>query len=231
MACNCLIVDDEAPARSLLRAYVQRTPGLQLVAECKNASQAQDALANHAVHLLFLDIQLPDMLGTDLARSLPPAMRVIFTTAYPQFALEGFDLHAMDYLLKPIAYPRFQQAVEKALQWLQALPGNPGPPTSNDLYLRVDRRFYRVPVNQILYIRSDSEYAIYHTAEKRYMVLDALKRIAEELPPEFFRVHRSYIVNLQYATSLRGNRLLVAKQEIPIGKNYRQLVEQRFQQL
>jgi DNA-binding LytR/AlgR family response regulator len=228
MAIPCLIVDDEAPARALLQAYVARTPALTLVGLCKNGQQALDQLALHPVQLVFLDIQMPDMLGTDLARHLPPHTRVIFTTAYPQFAVEGFDLQATDYLLKPIPYPRFQQAVARALQWLQpAVATATSPPLL--LSLKGDRRIDQVEAAAVHYIQSDSEYARYHTADKRYLVLDTLKRLATELPPDFLRVHRSYIVNMRHATALRGNRILLGRQEIPIGKNYRHIVERHFQ--
>jgi DNA-binding LytR/AlgR family response regulator len=225
MPLNCLIVDDEAPARSLLSAYLTRTPGLALVAACKHVRAAEAALAAHPVQLIFLDVQMPDMLGTDFARCLPRGLRVVFTTAYPQFALEGFDLHATDYLLKPISYPRFRQAVDKALQLTQA--PLPAPPA--EICIRIDRHTERIPADAVRYIRSDSEYVVYHTAAKRHMVLGSLQRLAEELPPAFMRVHRSYIVNMQHVQALRSNHLLIGKTTLPIGRSYRQAVEQRFQ--
>ena len=225
MPLNCLIVDDEAPARSLLSAYVARTPGLELVAACKHVHAAEEVLSSNPVQLIFLDVQLPDMLGTEFARRLPSALHVVFTTAFPQFALEGFDLRATDYLLKPISYPRFRQAVDKALQLAQ-VSHTPAPA---EICIRKDRQTERFPAEEVRYIRSDSEYVVYHMADKRHMVLGSLQRLAEALPPTFMRVHRSYIVNLQHVHALRSNHLLIGKTTLPIGRSYRQAVAQRFQ--
>ena len=228
---NCLIVDDEELARRLVRSYCDRLPELRVVGEAVNPVAALPLLRAQRVDILFLDIQMPQMTGLDLLRTLrnPPA--VIFTTAYAEYALEGYELDVVDYLVKPFAFERFVRAVDKVREY--RLPGKPGTRTPSQekrtyQLVRADRKTYRIPHAEILYVESMREYVAYYTAAGRTLSLGSLKQLEEELPDNFLRVHKSFIVAADRVTALEGNQLRIGETLIPIGGSYRDEVKHRL---
>jgi len=225
MQLRCLIVDDEPPAIKVLLSYVENVDNLEVVGTCYSALEAMQLLKQHSVDLIFLDIKMPRLLGTELIRTLRNPPRVIFTTAHKDYALEGFDLDAVDYLLKPFSFERFLKAVNK-LGANAAEPAVVAPaPTSSTpfLYFRVDRKMVRVGLDEIVYIESLKDYIrIVRTAEKPLVMKKSISSIEEMLPENgFIRIHRSFIVSIEKVTAYTQHDIEIGGQEIPIGKLYR----------
>jgi len=228
MSIRCIILDDEQPARRLLESYCERHPQLEVVGSFKNPLEALTPLSEGKADLLFLDIQMPELKGTDLLRSLPHPPQVILTTAYQQYALEGFDLHVADYLLKPFTFDRFLQGVAKATKLMDRPDTETTESTPDHLYLRSEHKVFKVALADIYYIEGQQEYVKYHTRTGRIMVLDSLKRLEVSLPEGFIRIHRSYIANLAHAQTLASSSLTVQETELPIGKSYKEFVQKAF---
>lgn len=225
----CLAVDDEPPALEVLKKYIQSVHSLELAGTCCDAIEALSFLQNHPVDLLFLDIQMPQLLGTDLIRTLKKPPKVIFTTAFRKFAVEGFELNAVDYLLKPISFERFIKAVNKVMDTsLQVSEANfNGNNKSNNhvesfISLRADRKNLKVSLNDILYIESLKDYIKVITISKTIITKQSISSIEEMLPKEsFIRIHRSYIVSLNKIESYTNELIGIAKQELPISRMYK----------
>ncbi|WP_216824407.1 LytTR family DNA-binding domain-containing protein [Emticicia sp. TH156] len=226
-----MIVDDEPIARDILQNYFQRVPELELVKSCRNATEAYEGLYSHPVDLLFLDIQMPIITGTEFLRSLRNPPLVIFTTAYANYAVEGFDLNSVDFLLKPITFERFYQAIQKATERLslKRFPMRRPDDVPNYLFIRQDTRLVRVEHSSIYYIQAERDFCSVFLKDKRLLAGLHLKLFEQQLPPEeFVRVHRSYIVNLKRIHAIKGNMIELENAELPIGTGYR---EQLFQKL
>jgi DNA-binding LytR/AlgR family response regulator len=236
MTIRCLIVDDEQYARKLLADYISRTAGLELVAQCRNAMEALQVLRSHSVDLMFLDIQMPDLTGVDLLKSLQTKPVVIFTTAYSEYALEGYQLDVIDYMVKPITFERFIQGVNKAAEFIRmkteaAKTGSEPFKSGEDEFinLKADYKIYKVRINDILYVEGLREYVSFYTSERRYIVLESLKNLEVRLPAgQFVRVHKSYIVNARKIESLHGNIIEIGKAEIPVGNSYAAKVKEKL---
>ncbi|MCB2408794.1 LytR/AlgR family response regulator transcription factor [Hymenobacter lucidus] len=231
MKLRCLLVDDEPPALEVLQSYIQEVSHLELVATCGNALQAFDVLQQQPVDLLFLDIKMPKMLGTDFLRSLRHPPQVIFTTAYRDYAYEGFELNAVDYLLKPVSLERFLKAVAKAGKTDQsAEAAHPASPTNPDafLYFRIDRKMVKVVLRDVLYVEGLKDYVKIHTAQGPPLVVKQTINGMEEKLSEsnFLRIHRSFIVALDKVRTYSARHIEVAAQELPIGRLFRQRVEE-----
>jgi len=231
---RCLVVDDEELARALLQNYIGRMPNLELVASCANPLEAMSVLQQQAVDLLFLDIQMPELTGIEFLRTLTHKPLVIFTTAYAEFALDGYALDVTDYLLKPFSFERFLQAVNKAAAHLHVRAVGPAEtpegetPAKDFILVKADHKVYRLKLDDILYIQSMREYVAFHTPSGRLLSLHALKNLEEELPAErFIRIHKSYIVAIDKIDTLEGNLVHVGKEKLPIGANYRDAVLRR----
>ncbi|WP_247236665.1 LytTR family DNA-binding domain-containing protein [Telluribacter sp. SYSU D00476] len=230
---RCLLVDDEPPALTVLQSHITYVPNLEVVAECHSAMAAFGVLQQQAIDLMFLDIKMPQLLGTDFLRSLRNPPKVIFTTAYKEFALDGYELDVVDYLLKPIPLERFLKAIQKAVPWgnqpLPSLPSlEPSTPSVADkyLYFRADRRMLKVMLKDILYIESLKDYVKIMTPNGQLVVKQTISSLAEMLPEDhFLRVHRSYIVALDKITSFSQGQICVNHVEIPIGRHYKQIVD------
>lgn len=233
---NVLIVDDEFLARKLLQGYVEKIEDLHLVGTAQNAAEAFSMVKEQQIDILLLDIHMPDLNGIELARTLPNIPAFIFTTAYSEYALESYDVSAVDYLLKPIAFPRFEAAIEKAINKLKSMANNaeqketevaaemPQEPASNKTYLLVkaDYRLYKVNFDDLLYIEGQHEYVSFYTREKRITALYSLKNLEEQLPADqFIRVHKSYIVSINEIQEIEPLSITVAGQKLPIGGSYR----------
>ena len=231
---RCLVVDDEELARTLLKNYIERLPNLELVATCANPVEASSVLQESKVDLLFLDIQMPELTGIEFLQTLPEKPIVVFTTAYAEYALEGYALDITDYLLKPFSFERFLQAVNKSIAIIQAKanaagPGKTDPDHSKDFILvKADHKIHRLKYTDILYIQSMREYVAYYTSSGRLLSLNSLKSLESTLPDDrFIRIHKSYIVAIDKIDTLEGNMIHVGKEKLPIGANYRDTVVSR----
>jgi DNA-binding LytR/AlgR family response regulator len=229
MKIRCLIVDDEPLAVRLISSYVKEVPGLEVIAICNSAIEAFTVLRKQKVDLMFLDIKMPKMSGTDFLRSLSDPPKVIFTTAYRDYALDGYDLDIVDYLLKPVSLTRFLKAVAKATKLIShehqfALNDNERP--ENDkafLYLKVEKEMTKVLVKEILFIESCKEYVKLHLEKnKNLMVKQSISSMEKLLSPHrFIRVHRSYIATIEKINSFTPGYILVENHKIPIGRLYK----------
>lgn len=234
MKLTCAIVDDEPLARNLLENYVKKTEGLQLLATYASAIEAYNGLTMQPVDLLFLDIQMPELNGIEFSKMLPSTTRVVFTTAFGQYALEGFKVFALDYLLKPISYADFLQSVNRAFQWYRrdketSLEASDElTSTHNCIFVKADYKLIRIELSSIIYIEGLKDYVKIHSEsfDKPVLSLISLKALEEKLPShQFVRVHRSYIVNKQKIYIIEKSRIVFGKEYIPISDNYRQNIQ------
>lgn len=229
---NVIIVDDEPLAQDVLETYIEKIPELNLVEKCSNALEANEALKNHDIALMFLDIQMPQLTGIDFLRTLSHPPLVIFTTAYPNYAIEGFELNALDYLLKPISLERFMKAVNKAMEQIElqgrgsAAADAEGEGEPDFIFVKADKKLVKVNYADIIYIEGLKDYVIIRMENSRVITLQTMKSLEEKLPPGTFRrIHRSYIVNVDRIEAIVGNMVEVLEKNqakhLPIGKNYR----------
>lgn len=239
MKLRCLAVDDESLARRMLEDNIRQIPFLELVRSCKNAFEAMQALQETPIDLMFLDIQMPGMLGTQFLQSLPEKPMVIFVTAYPNYAVESYDLDVIDYLMKPVSLERFTKAAYKALdaqrkkETLTSPKAAPVPmPAETEspdfFFVNVEYSLVKIPVRDITHIEGMKDYVkIYlQTAKKPVLTKSTLKAMEEKLPAQgFFRVHKSFIVRLDKIESLRNKEIRIGEHEIPVGEaNWEELL-------
>lgn len=234
---NCLIVDDEELARKLLENFIGRLPHLEIVGMCKNPLEAMQVLREQPVDMMFLDIQMPELTGIEFLRTLSNKPVVVFTTAYPEYALEGYQLDVIDYLLKPFSFDRFVQAVNKASEWLQLKSSQVAAANSQNaaaspekeyLLVKSEHKIHKLFFQDILYVEGMREYVAYHTPEGRILSLYSLKKLEEELPSDrFIRIHKSYIIAIDRVTTLEGNMVHIGGEKLPIGASYREEVMKR----
>jgi len=228
---HCLIIDDEPPAREILKQHIAGVEALELAGTCSNAVEAVSFLKEHVVDLLLLDIQMPQLLGTNFIRTLKNPPKVIFTTAFRKYAVEGFELDAVDYLLKPISFERFLKAVNKVLQLnissAQAMPTSATKEKQNGesnsfLYFRAERKMVKVFFRDILYVEGLKDYIRIVTDNKTIVTKYVLSTLEEMLPAnEFLRIHKSYIVAIYKIDSYNADTIHIAKHELPIGRLYK----------
>jgi two-component system LytT family response regulator len=227
-----MVVDDEPLAREVLVRFIARVPTLTLVAECGNALQAMAVLQQREVDLLLLDIQMPELLGTDLLRILQRRPKVILTTAYAEYALEGYELDVVDYLLKPVQFERFLKAVNKISPALQE-PERPketvSPAAAGYLYFRTDRKMTKVMLDDILYIEGMKNYVRIVTKGQPLITKSSMSAVEAMLPEDsFVRIHRSYILSKAKVTSFTNETVMVGAAELPIGQLFRNEVMKRL---
>ncbi len=233
---SCLVVDDEELARVLLAHYIEKTPSLQLIDTCSNALRAMSILHQRPVDLLFLDIQMPDLTGLDLLKALLHKPVVIFTTAYEQYAVEGYEMEAADYLLKPFSYERFTQAVARAMAQIKLRnlqnPASKAVELSaakDYLLVKAEHRTHRIRFDDIRYIQGMREYVAFHLSEGRLLSLLSLKHLEEVLPADrFIRIHKSYIVAIRHIEIVEEEHLYVSGQCLPVGPNYAEELRKRL---
>ncbi len=227
---KAIIVDDEPLALDVLETYIEQMPNVELVQKCENALEANEALKNHDVDLMFLDIQMPQITGVEFLKSLKNPPEVIFTTAYPEYAVEGFELDAVDYLLKPISLERFMKAVNKVSEKLGDTSGNNSGVVEMEgdfIFVKADKKLIKVDFSDIIYIEGLKDYVIIRQEAGRVITLQTMKSLEAKLPVTIFkRIHRSYIVNINKINAVVGNMLEVTEKgstkHLPIGKNYRE---------
>lgn len=235
-----LIVDDEHLARVLLESYVSKFPEMELVASCRNPVEAMEHVRSGGIDIMFLDIQMPDLTGIEFLQTLRERPVVVFTTAYPDYALEGYSLDVIDYLVKPFSFERFVKAVHKATSQVDLINGQSDKPAAESqapaeddvnqfLIVKADHKKYKIAFEDLLYIEGLKAYVSYFTKEKRVVALESLKRLEEVLPADrFIRIHRSYIVPIRKVEAITGNQVEVAGKKLPIGKSYKETVMERF---
>ncbi|PVY43108.1 LytR/AlgR family response regulator transcription factor [Pontibacter virosus] len=230
MKLRCLIVDDEPLALDVLETFVERLDNLELVCRCNNAVEAYNCLQNEHIDLMFLDIQMPKLTGIDFLKSIPNPPRVIFTTAYRDYALDSYELNAVDYLLKPISFDRFLKAVAKVTPVenkgiaTSAAPINHAEPDYKDafIYLKADKKMVKVMLADILYIESLKDYIRVKTDTKEIISYQKISFLEEKLPTDkFLRIHRSFIISLDKVQAFSATAVDVGKTEIPIGRLYK----------
>ena len=212
---KCLIIDDEELARALLESYVKKLDFLEHIGSFESPLEAMSMLKSNTIDVIFLDIQMPDLKGTDFAKLIPSETKVIFTTAYSEYAIQGFELNALDYLLKPITFERFLKAVSKLKS--ETID------THQPEFITVKSGYdlHKIKLEDIKYIESDSEYVVFHLENRKIMSYQTLKSLEKTLPKSMFlRVHRSYIVNTKKVTGLKGRDLILNKITIPVSDSY-----------
>lgn len=235
MKLRCLLIDDEPPALKVLESHMSQLNGLEIVGQCRNAIEALDILHQRTVDVIFLDIKMPKLLGTDFLRNLTHPPKVIFVTAYRDYAVEGYELDAVDYLVKPVSFERFVKAIGKLRR--SAIPEKDAHPSdykSNPeafVYLKVDKHMQKVVVNEILYIESWKDYVkLFLTNGKPLLVKQSITSMENLLSSHrFVRVHRSYMVSIDKISGYNGLYVQVNQNEIPIGRLYKQAVMERLQ--
>jgi DNA-binding LytR/AlgR family response regulator len=232
MKTKCLIVDDEPPARELLTSYISRLDDFEVVVQFSNALDTFSYLQKNAVDLVFLDIEMPKMTGIELMKALQHPPRVIFTTAFREYASDGFDLDALDYLVKPISFDRFMKAIGKYHQHLPK-PNNDSTPDNAFeqayLFVKVNREQVKVHFKNILYIESLKDYIKIVTKEKSYITYERLTNMEEKLPEgRFLRIHKSYIIALDKVKTFRNDNVRIADADLPVGRVYKKSFVEAF---
>jgi len=220
---SCLIVEDEPNAGQLLQDYIAKVPYLTLKGTCFDALEALEFLGHARADLLFLDINMPDITGIELVHMLPKDQKIIFTTAYSDYAIQSYEYNAIDYLLKPITFKRFLMAVQKAIS---------PPPSQTDEYIfaRSDKKMIRVNIRDIIFFEALKEYVCIHTRNQKIITYKRMKELLEKLPGQFTRIHNSYIINGDHITRVEGNYVLVGDKNLPIGISYREAFAEFIQQ-
>jgi DNA-binding LytR/AlgR family response regulator len=233
MKINCIVIDDEPLARKGIKEYIEELDFLHLVGEFDSPIKANTLLGTGDVQLIFLDIQMPKITGLDFFKTLKHPPPVIFTTAYPQYALEGFDLNALDYVVKPISFERFLKAANKAKEYYelrlknQKIVGKEG--SSDHIFIKVDGRLIKILFENILFVEALQNYIAVHTKEKKYISYLTLQSLLEFLPPsDFVKTHKSFIVSINKVDSLEGNNLQIGQHHIPVSRSLKEEVMEKL---
>ena len=228
MIIHCAIIDDEPLASGLLESYVKKTPYLNLIGTYNSALTAMKDLRENPAQLLFLDIQMPELSGIEFAKILPKETRIIFTTAFPQYAIEGYKVNAIDYLLKPISYEDFLRSTDKALEWISSNQKLDSARDDRFMFVKSEYKLQRVCLDDILYIEGLKDYVRIHLKNgEKVMSLMSMKKIEDYLPhPEFLRTHRSFIVRMPEVRTIDRFRIVFDEVFVPISDNYKEEVLQ-----
>lgn len=223
---QCIVIDDEPLAIEVIKTHIEKLNTFEIIATFRNALEATDILSKTKTDLLFLDIQMPGMKGTDFLRNMLNPPKTILTTAYREYALEGYELDVVDYLLKPISFERFFKAINKFLknncsENIQSFKDEPLNTDKDYIYLNVNKKIYKILFQQILYIESTKDYLTIHTITEKIVVKHTLSSLLDILPEnDFMRIHRSFVVSLKHIRSFTSHSVNVGNLEIPVGKNY-----------
>jgi len=227
---KCIVVDDEPLAVEMLATYIRKTPSLELAGTFTDPVQAVSAMAEIKPDLVFLDIQMPDLNGLELARLIPEDTRIIFTSAFRQYAFESYEVEALDYLLKPIRYQKFLEAVSKVEKWMANRPEK----SRRSAFIKTDREYRNIEFDQILYVAGMKDYVLIYLASEPEPIVThiTLKAIEEKLPSDMFmRVHRSYIVALDKITAIDScGDILIDKISVPVSDSYRKEIEKHVKE-
>jgi DNA-binding LytR/AlgR family response regulator len=227
---KCIIIDDEPIAIEYLREYVNTIPELLLIGTYQNAKEALPPIQKQEVDLIFIDIEMPEISGLEFVKTLENAPAIIFTTAYPQYAVEGFNLNAVDYLLKPIGLERFKQAIQKVHKEISIQSGLQ-PIQNKFIFLKNGYKSEKIDIQDIIFIAGNKEYATYYTKSGRtYLKNERLKNLEKDYQPYgFIRIHKSYLINTRYIKKIFNNNVEIQGETIPIGRAYREQIRQLMQ--
>ena len=218
---SCIIIDDEPYAIKLLEKYIERIPTLSLLSSFVDVYQAHSFLKDNPIDIIFLDIEMPGINGLEFTYLVPESVNVIFTTAYSEHAIESYNKGAIDYLLKPIHFDRLALAVNRVLR-NKTSKDNTDTSVSRDLYIKEGRKFIHLQVDDVFYIKGLKDYVEFRTKQKKYIVLDNLKRLERQLPADFMRVHYSYIINCEKIEEFKDNHVLILNDQVPVSKKYQE---------
>jgi DNA-binding LytR/AlgR family response regulator len=229
---NCLVVDDEPIAREGIMEYIRQISYLNAVAECKSASEAAGLLQQNKIDLIFTDIQMPKLSGIEFVKALANPPLIIFTTAFSEYAIEGFELDVIDYLLKPISFSRFLKSAEKAQSYLNT-KNKEVEATSDFFFIKCNGKIEKLLMNDVIYVEAMANYVIIHTIQKKYVTYLTFSGIEEQLPANLFvRIHKSYLVAVSAIQTIDGNEVITRLMRLPMSKNYRNdvmgKIESRF---
>src|SRR5688572_21348486 len=217
MSISCIIVDDEPYAGNLLEEYIQQVPYLRLEKKCLTAMEALSFLQNHSIDLVFLDINLPQLSGMQLAHILPQNQKVIFTTAYTSYAVESYAINAIDYLLKPITFERFIKSVEKVHGAAKSRPAEQG-----NFFIKSGKAMIKVSAAEVYYIEGLKDYVVFRLEKEKHIVYKKMKELEAILEKNFMRVHHSFIVNTNHIKKIEDNQVHILDQRISISEKYRE---------
>ncbi|MCE4564990.1 response regulator transcription factor [Maribellus sp. CM-23] len=231
---KCLVVDDEPVAREILESHLEKLESFELVGSCKSAIQAFQVISSQPVDLIFLDINMPEMSGLSLARSINSNVKVIFTTAYREYAVDGFDLQAVDYLLKPISFERFLKGVQKYMQENVPVKSNEAIVSETEdsefFFVRSERKMVRIKFSDIRFIESIADYIKIHLQDRNVVTRETISNIESKLPQnDFLRIHRSYIVGIKSIESFTSEYIEMGKRQLPISRSYREQVLRKLE--
>ncbi|NII24847.1 response regulator transcription factor [Pseudoflavitalea sp. X16] len=228
---RCLIIDDEPLARQLMESHIRQVKSLQVVGTCETAIEAFELLHREQIDLLFLDIQMPGITGLNFLKSLKNPPKVIFTTAYMEYAVEAFELEAVDYLLKPITFERFIKAVQKISAQKEIPPVSQSQPPDEAIFIKVHKRLLRIAYPDIFYIEGFGDYIKVVTANTVHTSYSSLNKIGELLPEQqFLRIHKSFIINVRHIQFVEGNLVRILDKELPIGVTYKDALYKKLGQ-
>jgi len=226
---NCLVVDDEPIAREGIMEYIRQIDYLSPVAQCKSAAEAAGLLQKNKIDLIFIDIQMPKLSGIEFVKALADPPLIIFTTAYSEYALEGFELDVVDYLLKPISFSRFLKAAEKAQSYLHA-KNKEVSITNEFFFIKCNGKIEKIIMADVIYIEAMANYVIIYTRQKKYITYLTFSGIEEQLPTHLFvRIHKSYLVAISAIQTIDGNEVITSSARLPMSKNYRNDVMSRIE--
>jgi DNA-binding LytR/AlgR family response regulator len=234
MQINCIIIDDEPLARKGLKEYIADIDFLNLVGEYDNPLKAAEQIGKGDVHLLFLDIQMPKITGLDFFKTLQHAPPVIFTTAYPQYALDGFELNALDYLVKPISFDRFLKAAMRAKEFYEVRQINATEAKKDEtgagyFFIKADNKLVQLHFDEILFAEALQNYVVIHTRDKKYITYLTFKSVEDYLPAnQFIKTHKSYIVSASKIETIEGNDIQISQHHIPISRNLKDEVMEKL---
>ncbi len=228
MTINCIIADDEPLSLDVLEKHIGEIPALQLKGRFLNAIEALDFMQKNETHLIFLDINMPKLSGISMVKAMKDPPMIIFTTAYPEFALEGFNLDAVDYLVKPISFERFMKAVNKAIKMAE-FSRNRENGENGYITVKSDKKIYRIPYNDIIFIQSIGDFVKIHTGQKVIINNETLRNLELTLPPRLFiRTHKSYILGIRHIRFIEGNQVKIGNETLPIGLTFRDSFLEKF---
>jgi len=222
---SCIIVDDEPVARKILHEFVEQVPFIDLQGKFENAAKAEAFLKNNAVDIIFLDIEMPKVSGLQFLQKMHIESMVILTTAFPQYALEGYELDIIDYLLKPFAFSRFLKAVQKAKDFYQMKHTAAGAALPSYIFIKSEKRIEKVELNDILYAESVGNYVSIYAENKKIIAYLTMKSLESQLPlNDFIKIHQSYLVNCSRIEAIDGNEIKIRDRSLPMSRNYREMV-------
>ena len=219
MKLNCIIVDDEPLSQDVIIDFVNASPELKLVAVCNNAIEAGEHLKQYKIDIVFLDINMPKLSGISFVKSLKTPPAVVFITAYPEYAIDGFEVDAVDYLLKPVSFERFRTAINRLLERFSE---NINSENRQHLMVRANKKNYRINFDELLYLEAQGDYVRFVTTEKSLMVHGTLKEFIAQLPANLFgRIHKSYVISLSKVIYTEGNQVKIGEYKLPVSLSYK----------